>query len=103
MKTPILILIIALTLSGCASNPAWEKEQDAYVMYATNPSYRCGKEFGMAGLSSRVIRGCHMSLGDTHFIIVPEKTARDYQCIRDHEMLHVQGWEHDESYVENCR
>lgn len=97
MKSLIPLILI---LSSYAQ--AWTLEDGVWVRYAFNPAYECGKEMLTRVKPGRQLRGCHTKLGEQSFIIVPEKSASDYQCIYDHEMLHANGWEHDENYLERC-
>jgi hypothetical protein len=96
-----LMLIILSLFSG--ENKAWELEDGVYVKYSFNPNYDCEKEFKLQAVANTVVRGCHTSIGKTHFVIIPTKDARDYECIRNHEFKHVAGWTHNAFYQENCR
>ena len=87
--------LIPLLLSGCAS-PQWvEIEPNVMRMYSMNPDYTCRKQ----GLTEPYqVDGCHVKLGDTHFIIYrkPSKFREVDKETEAHEKRHItEGDWHD--------
>lgn len=102
MKSLFLLILINCFISACPASEDWSLDNGIYIKRSVNPSYECGKEFKISRQPGTEVRGCHAKLGDVHFVILPQTWDRDYACIREHEFKHVNGWEHDENYLERC-
>lgn len=86
----IRISLILLLLTGCAyQGIVWTETEPGLMEYKSrNADYDCRAEFWMRDVGR--LKGCHVQLGSTHFIIYED--AESYE----HEMRHVrEGNWHD--------